>query len=98
MVKQRISYIDPADIADVEMRNEFERCRTRGTPRPESQAIRAHVPSTFWSFAKTWQTVFHEGVADHTIKELCRVFVSHSVKCEYCGNPEINPITNQRPN
>ena len=68
MVKQRISYIDPANIADVEMRNEFERCRTRGTPRPESQAIRAHVPSTFWSFAKTWQTVFHEGVADHTIK------------------------------
>lgn len=86
MVKQRISYIDPADIADVEMRDEFERCRTRGTPRPESQAIRAHVPSTFWSFAKTWQTVFHDGVADHTIKELCRVFVSHSVKCEYCGN------------
>ena len=41
MVKQRISYIDPTNIADVEMRNEFERCRTRGTPRPESQAIRA---------------------------------------------------------
>ena len=53
MVKQRISYIDPTNIADVEMRNEFERCRTRGTPRPESQAIRAHVPSTFWSFAKS---------------------------------------------
>ena len=24
MVKQRISYIDPADIADVEMRNELK--------------------------------------------------------------------------
>jgi alkylhydroperoxidase family enzyme len=30
--------------------------------------------------------VFREGVADHTIKELCRVYVSHSVRCEYCGN------------
>ena len=25
-------------------------------------------------------------VLDHSIKELCRVYVSRSVKCEYCGN------------
>lgn len=86
MSKQRISYVDPDTIEDADMRAELERCRTRGTPRPESQAIRAHVPATFWSFARTWQTVFHEGVCDHTIKELCRVYVSHSVKCEFCGN------------
>jgi alkylhydroperoxidase family enzyme len=30
--------------------------------------------------------VFHNGVLDHSIKELCRVYVSRSVKCEYCGN------------
>jgi alkylhydroperoxidase family enzyme len=86
MARQRISYVDPDTITDPAMRAEMERCRTRGTPRPESQAIRAHVPAAFWSFANTWQTVFHEGVADHTIKELCRVYVSHSVKCEFCGN------------
>lgn len=86
MAKQRISYVDPDTLEDDAMRAELERCRTRGTPRPESQAIRAHVPATFWSFANTWQTVFHEGVCDHTIKELCRVYVSHSVKCEFCGN------------
>jgi len=86
MTKQRISYVDPDKITDDKMKEEFERCRTRGTPRPESQAIRAHVPSTFWSFANTWQTVFHEGVCDHKIKELCRVYVSHSVRCEFCGN------------
>jgi len=40
----------------------------------------------FWSFANTWQAVFREGVCDHTIKELCRVYVSRTVKCEYCGN------------
>ena len=85
MTKQRISYVDP-EALDPEMQAEMERCRTRGTPRPESQAVRAHVPAAFWSFAKTWQTVFHEGVCDHTIKELCRVYVSHSVKCEFCGN------------
>ena len=26
------------------------------------------------------------GVCDHAIKELCRVYVSRTVKCEYCGN------------
>ena len=84
--KPRISYVDPATLDDPKMLAELERCRREGTPRPESQAIRAHVPATFWSFANTWQKVFREGVCDHSIKELCRVYVSRSVKCEYCGN------------
>ena len=85
MAKPRISYVDPASLDDPKMLAELERCRREGTPRPESQAIRAHVPAAFWSFANTWQTVFREGVCDHGIKELCRVYVSRSVKCEYCG-------------
>ncbi len=86
MTKPRISYVDPTTLDDPKMLAELERCRREGTPRPESQAIRAHVPAAFWSFANTWQTVFREGVCDHSIKELCRVYVSRSVKCEYCGN------------
>jgi alkylhydroperoxidase family enzyme len=82
----RISYVDPATITDPDMLAEFDRCRREGTPRPESQAVRAHVPAVFWSFATSWRDVFHRGVADHAIKELCRVYVSRSVKCEYCGN------------
>lgn len=86
MAEQRISYVDPATITDRDMLAEFDRCRREGTPRPESQAIRAHVPAAFWSFAQTWDAVFRNGVMDHAIKELCRVYVSRSVKCEYCGN------------
>jgi alkylhydroperoxidase family enzyme len=85
MAKPRISYIDPANV-DADMRAEFERCAREGTPRPESQAVRAHVPATFWSFANTWRDVFKNGVADHSIKELCRIYVSRSVLCEFCGN------------
>jgi alkylhydroperoxidase family enzyme len=48
--------------------------------------VRAHVPACFWAFARSWQAIFREGVCDHAIKELCRVYVSRSVKCEYCGN------------
>ena len=86
MNKPRISYVDPATIKDPAMLAEFERCAREGTPRPESQAIRAHVPATFWSFANSWRDVFKNGVADHAIKELCRIYVSRSVLCEFCGN------------
>jgi alkylhydroperoxidase family enzyme len=86
MSKPRISYVDPATVTDPAMIAEFERCAREGTPRPESQAIRAHVPATFWSFANTWRDVFKNGVADHNIKELCRIYVSRSVLCEFCGN------------
>lgn len=86
MAKQRISYVDPSTITDADMLAELDRCRREGTPRPESQSVRAHVPPVFWAFANAWKTCFHEGVCDHNIKELCRIYVSHSVKCEYCGN------------
>jgi len=83
--KQRISYV-PLDDMTPEMRAEMERCAREGTPRPESTAVRAHVPKAFWFFANGWRDLFREGVLDHDVKELCRVYVSRSVKCEYCGN------------
>ncbi|HEX6468271.1 MAG TPA: carboxymuconolactone decarboxylase family protein [Streptosporangiaceae bacterium] len=83
--KQRISYV-PVEQMDADMRAEMDRCRREGTPRPESSAVRAHVPACFWSFANSWEAIFRGGVCDHAIKELCRVYVSRSVKCEYCGN------------
>ena len=85
MVKQRISYV-AVDAMDGAMRAEMERCRREGTPRPESSAVRAHVPAAFWAFANAWRDLFKSGVLDHPIKELCRLYVSRSVQCEYCGN------------
>ncbi|MCG6874162.1 MAG: carboxymuconolactone decarboxylase family protein [Betaproteobacteria bacterium] len=82
---QRISYV-ALDRMDDAMRAEMDRCAREGTPRPESSAVRAHVPACFWSFANSWRDIFRNGVLDHSIKELCRVYVSRTVKCEYCGN------------
>ncbi len=84
-VTQRISYVAVGAMDDA-MRAEMERCAREGTPRPESSAVRAHVPAAFWAFADSWRQLFREGVCDHAIKDLCRVYVSRSVKCEYCGN------------
>src|SRR4051812_13253822 len=83
--QQRISYV-PLEAMDDAMRAEMERCAREGTPRPESSAVRAHVPAAFWFFANSWRDLYRNGVLDHGIKELCRLYVSRSVQCEYCGN------------
>jgi alkylhydroperoxidase family enzyme len=83
--KQRLSYV-PLEEMTPEMRAEMERCAREGTPRPESSAVRAHVPGAFWAFANSWRDVFHTGVCDHAVKELCRLYVSRAVTCEFCGN------------
>jgi hypothetical protein len=84
-IGQRISYV-PVEQMDERMQAEMDRCRREGTPRPESSAVRAHVPAAFWAFADAWRDMFRQGVCDHRIKELCRVYISRSVNCEYCGN------------
>ena len=83
--EHRISYV-PFEDMDDRMQQEMRRCATEGTPRPESSAVRAHAPNAFWAFADSWKALFHEGVCDHAIKDLCRVYISRTVKCEFCGN------------
>jgi len=60
--RQRISYF-PLEKMDAEMRKEMERCQREGTPRPESSAVRAHVPGAFWAFANSWRDIFKNGCA-----------------------------------
>lgn len=81
----RIPYPDLEALSE-EMLAELRRCAVEGTPRPESSAVRAHSPAAFWSFAHAWQALFREGVVEHELKELCRLYVSRSVNCAYCGN------------
>ena len=75
------------------MKAEMERCAKHGTPRPESSAVRAHSPEAFWAFADSWQSQFRTGVVDHAIKDLCRVYISRTVKCEFCGNQRSEKAT-----
>jgi alkylhydroperoxidase family enzyme len=92
MPKQAISYV-PLEDMDERMQEEMHRCAREGTPRPESSAVRAHVPAVFWAFADSWKAIFHEGVCDHAIKDLCRVYISRTVKCEFCGNQRSTKAT-----
>lgn len=94
MSKQRISFF-PFEQMDARMQEEMERCAREGTPRPESSAVRAHAPNAFWAFADSWQAIFYNGIVDHTIKELCRLYISQTVQCDFCGNQRSEKATTQ---
>jgi alkylhydroperoxidase family enzyme len=81
----RISYVDTETITDPEILAIIDRAAALGTPRPESQAIRAHNPAVMKAFDRAWETFFRNGEVEHAIKELCRLYISKSVACEYCG-------------
>ncbi|MFV2001240.1 MAG: carboxymuconolactone decarboxylase family protein [Acidimicrobiia bacterium] len=80
-----IPYPDLDAIDDPEVHRILDQARRVGTPRPESQAIRAHVPAVLETFAAAWSRTFVEGVVEHELKELCRVYVTKTVDCGYCG-------------
>ena len=79
----RISYIDPGAIDDPELAADMEDSRRYGTPRPETQAIRFHVPAVAKAFMRPWKSIFRDGIVDHPLKELCRVYVSKTIDCDY---------------
>ena len=79
----RISYVDPDSIDDPEIRAFIEEAERVGTPRPEIQLIRAHVPAVLRSFVYTWKSVFKSGIVEHELKELLRLRVATSLDCQY---------------
>ncbi|MCW2976637.1 MAG: Carboxymuconolactone decarboxylase [Actinomycetia bacterium] len=81
----RISYVEPSSLDDPDARELLEQARLHGTPRPESQAVRAHVPDVLRTFSAYWNATFADGLVDNRLKELCRLYVSKTVECSYCG-------------
>ncbi|TME28451.1 MAG: hypothetical protein E6I64_03350 [Chloroflexi bacterium] len=79
----RISYVDVDELDDAELREYMEHARRFGTPRPETQAIRSHVPAVARAFSRAWDRIFRNGVLEHSLKELCRVYVSQTIECNY---------------
>lgn len=79
----RISYVDEHALGDPELVRFLEESRRIGTPRPETQSIRFHVPAVAKAFMHAWEAIFRSGVLEHSLKELCRVYVSKTIECEY---------------
>jgi alkylhydroperoxidase family enzyme len=81
----RIPYPDLDSITDPDVHAILDRARRVGTPRPESQAIRARVPAVLKTFTAAWMDTFVDGLVEHRLKELCRVYVTKTVDCGYCA-------------
>ena len=79
----RISYVQIEQLDDPELRGYMEEARRFGTPRPETQAIRSHVPAVAKAFSRAWGLIFRQGNLEHSLKELCRVYVSKTIDCNY---------------
>ena len=79
----RISYVAEGSLRDPELLRYLEESRRIGTPRPETQSIRFHVPAVAKAFMHAWERIFRAGVLEHSLKELCRVYVSQTIACEY---------------
>ena len=79
----RLSYVDPRTIEDPEVRAFIDEAERVGTPRPEIQLIRAHVPAVIRSFVYTWKSLFKSGIVEHELKELVRLRVARSLDCTY---------------
>jgi alkylhydroperoxidase family enzyme len=85
MTPPRLSYVPMSEMDD-QMRTEMQRCAREGTPRPESSAVRAHAPEVFKTFSAYWEATFRSGELDHAIKELCRLYITRTTNCQFCGN------------
>jgi hypothetical protein len=79
----RISYVDESMLTDPELVRYLADARRIGTPRPETQSIRSHVPAVAKAFMRAWERIFRDGILEHSLKELCRVYVSKTIECEY---------------
>ena len=79
----RISYVLREQLTDPELVGYMEQAQRFGTPRPETQSIRSHVPAVAKAFSRGWERIFRNGIVEHPLKELCRVYVSESIGCEY---------------
>jgi hypothetical protein len=79
----RLSYVDLEKLTDPELIAYMQHSQRFGTPRPETQAIRSNVPAVAKAFSRGWERIFRNGLVEHSLKELCRVYVSESIGCEY---------------
>lgn len=71
----RITYFAVEDLVDPELRSALRHAARSGTPAPESQAIRAHVPEVLRAYTRAFERTYRNGVCDQEIKELCRCAV-----------------------
>jgi len=79
----RISYVDVDKLDDAELREYMEHARRFGTPRPETQAIRSHVPAVARAFSPPGSGSFGMVCSNIRLRSSAASTVSQTIECNY---------------
>lgn len=70
---------------DESVLKDMEQCAPKARRGQKTQRL-AHSEFAFWAIEEWWEKLYRNGVVEHCLKELCRVYVSRFVEFEYCAN------------
>ena len=80
----RIRYIEDHEKTD-EAREMIASAERTGAPDPRVVSIMTRHPTAGMGWVKYWNALLYEGLLPHTLKELCRIFISMEHECGYCS-------------
>tara|TARA_S200000501_G_C20833308_1_gene748269 strand:+ start:337 stop:909 length:573 start_codon:yes stop_codon:yes gene_type:complete len=80
----RIEYIEENKI-DHETKKLIEFAEDSGAPDPRCVRIFTRNSDAGSAWVKYWNSLFYHGILPHTLKELCRIYISIDHECGYCS-------------
>lgn len=80
----RIRYIEEHEKTD-EVREMIASAERTGAPDPRVVSIMTRHPTAGVPWVKYWHALLYDGLLPHTLKELCRIFMSVEQECGYCS-------------
>jgi AhpD family alkylhydroperoxidase len=85
----RIRYIEDHEQTD-ETRRLIASAEKTGAPDPRVVSIMTRHPTAGIGWVRYWNSLLYEGLLPHTLKELCRIFISMEHECGYCSTVRSN--------
>ena len=90
----RIRYIEEHEQTD-ETRRLIASAERTGAPDPRVVSIMTRHPTAGIGWVRYWNSLLYEGLLPHTLKELCRIFISMEHECGYCSTVRSNVAREQ---
>ena len=90
----RIRYIEDHEQTD-ETRRMIASAEKTGAPDPRVVSIMTRHPTAGIGWVRYWNSLLYEGLLPHTLKELCRIFISMEHECGYCSTARSNVAREQ---
>ena len=80
----RIRYIENSEKSE-ETAALIASSEETGAPDPRVVSIMARHPTAGIGWVRYWNSLLYEGLLPHTLKEMCRIYISMEHECGYCS-------------